>query len=412
MSSVWELAKKAKSVAATLAASDKRNRALLAIAAALRDSSASILEANAKDIEVAKEKGISDVMLDRLSLNEKRIEDMAVGVEQVAALADPLGEIISEWTNVDGLQIKKVRVPFGVIGMIYEARPNVTVDAAALCLKTGNAALLRGSYSAINSNRAITAVIRAAIKESGIPEDSVQLIESADHSATDELMRLRGIVDLLIPRGGAGLIKNVVENSHVPVIETGSGNCHVYIHEDGDVEMAKRIVINAKTQRPSVCNAIESLLIHEKWLPNLKELVEELQEKGVECRGCEKACAAVSSIIPASEDDWGKEYLDYIISIKVVSSVEEAVEHINRYGTKHSESIITASKDAADYFKQFVDAAAVYHNASTRFTDGFVFGFGAEIGISTQKLHARGPMGLVEMTSYKYCIEGSGQVRG
>lgn len=356
---------------------------------------------------------MKESMMDRLRLTEERIEDMAEGIRQVAALPDPLGEVTMDIHRPNGLWIRQVRVPIGVIGIIYEARPNVTADAFALCFKTGNAAILRGGSDAIGSNRAITAALRRALVHRGITPEAVNLVEDTSRESAQAMMRLRGGIDLLIPRGGAGLIRSVVENSTVPVIETGSGNCHVYVDKSADLAMATRIIHNAKTQRTSVCNACESLVIHRDIAEEAVPLiVRDLSAAGVEIRGDERVCGLASEAIPATEEDWGTEYLDRIISIKTVCSLEEAVDHINRYNTKHSEAIITEDAEAAAYFLRQVDAACVYVNASTRFTDGFEFGFGAEIGISTQKLHARGPMGLLALTTTKYEIVGNGQIRG
>lgn len=390
---------------------DRKNQALHTVAKALTENSGLILQENGKDIERGEEKGMHPGLLDRLRLNTDRIEGMAEGLRQVAMLPDPIGEVLENIERPNGLQIEKRRVPMGVIGIIYESRPNVTADAFGLCFKSGNAVILKGGSDAICSNMAITKVIREALKEEGITEDAVQLIESTDRAVTQEFMGLKEYVDLLIPRGGAGLIRSVVENSTIPVIETGTGNCHIYVDKDADLDKALPIIINAKTQRIGVCNACESLVIHEaikeKLLPALAQA---LQEHHVEIRGDQ----GVQQVIPctsATEEDYGKEYLDYIISMKTVSSAEEAIRHINRYNTRHSEAIITENKETAEKFLNQVDAACVYVNASTRFTDGFEFGFGAEIGISTQKLHARGPMGLRELTSYKYRILGTGQIR-
>ncbi len=411
ISALGERAKKAKSVLAS-SSGETRNKALYEIAKALRENAEKIIEANRIDVEKGKENGLTPSLIDRLSLDSGRIESMAKGAEDIIALADPIGKVIGGTTRPNGLRIEKVSVPLGVIGVIYEARPNVTADAAALCVKSGNAVILRGGKEAINSNLAIAGVMREAVKKAGLPEDVICFVEDTSRDSAKELMRLNGYIDVLIPRGGAGLIRSVVENSSVPVIETGAGNCHIYIDETADAQMAADIVFNAKTSRPSVCNACESLVIHSGCLERVLPLVcEKLKTKNVEIRGDERAANTVEGIVPATEEDWGKEYLDYIISVKTVDSVEEAIEHINRYSTGHSESIITCDFASAMKFQQQVDSAAVYVNASTRFTDGGEFGFGAEIGISTQKLHARGPLGLSELTSQKYIISGSGQIR-
>ncbi len=392
---------------------EQKNECLLMAAKFLTDGRQEILAANEEDLKRAKEHGMKESMMDRLRLTEERIEDMAEGIRQVAALPDPLGEVAMDIHRPNGLWIRQVRVPIGVIGIIYEARPNVTADAFALCFKTGNAAILRGGSDAIGSNRAITAALRRALAHRGITPEAVNLVEDTSRESAQAMMRLRGGIDLLIPRGGAGLIRSVVENSTVPVIETGSGNCHVYVDKSADLAMATRIIHNAKTQRTSVCNACESLVIHRDIAEEAVPLiVRDLSAAGVEIRGDERVCGLASEAIPATEEDWGTEYLDRIISIKTVCSLEEAVDHINRYNTKHSEAIITEDAEAAAYFLRQVDAACVYVNASTRFTDGFEFGFGAEIGISTQKLHARGPMGLLALTTTKYEIVGNGQIRG
>ena len=382
------------------------------MADSLINNKKSILEANKKDLEKAVENGTSKAMLDRLSLSEDRILDMANGLKQVKSLNDPIGEVLGMTVRPNGLKIGKQRVPLGVIGIIYEARPNVTSDAAALCLKSGNVTILRGGKEAINSNIAIVNALREGIKLSGLPEDAVQLIEDTSRETSNEMMKLNEFIDVLIPRGGAGLIQAVVQNATVPVIETGTGNCHVYVDEYADLEMAKNIVINAKTSRPSVCNAEEKLLINEKIADKfLPIIVKALHENNVEIRGDKKSRAIIDNLKEATEEDWGKEYLDYVIGIKIVSDIDEAINHINKYGTGHSEAIITKDYNNSQKFLQRVDAAAVYVNASTRFTDGGEFGFGAEIGISTQKLHARGPMGLNELTTTKYIIYGNGQVR-
>ena len=390
---------------------DTKNKALLAVADALVKECSLIIEENAKDIKCGEEKGMHPGLLDRLRLDESRIKGMAEGLKQVAELPDPIGEVLEQTERPNGLKIAKRRVPIGVIGIIYESRPNVTADAFGLCFKSGNVVILKGGSDAINSNIAITGVIRKALAKEGITQDAIQLIESTDRSVVQEFMKMKEYVDLLIPRGGAGLIRSVVENSTIPVIETGTGNCHIFVDESADLEKAIPIIINAKTQRIGVCNACESLVVHEnickKLLPELKKA---LEEKNVEIRGDEKV-QEIITCIPATEEDYGTEYLDYIISMKTVSSVDEAIAHINKYNTKHSEAIITENQENAEKFLNEVDAACVYVNASTRFTDGFEFGFGAEIGISTQKIHARGPMGLRELTSYKYAIIGDGQTR-
>jgi len=390
----------------------KKDQALLRAADFLVQESERILEANAIDIKNGEEKGMHPGMIDRLRLSGDRILDMAEGLKSISGLPDCLNETIEAFERPNGLKISKVRVPLGVIGIIYESRPNVTADAFGLCFKTGNAVILKGGSDAIHSNMAITGIIRDALKEEGITEDAVQLITETDRETTAKFMKMKRYLDVLIPRGSAGLIKTVVENSTVPVIETGTGNCHIYVDEAADFDKAVPIIINAKTQRIGVCNACESLVIHEKikdaFLPLLAEA---LREKKVEMRGDEAVCSVLEDCIPASEEDYGTEYLDYIISMKTVKSVEEAIAHINRYSTKHSEAIITENEAHAKLFKEGIDAACVYVNASTRFTDGFEFGFGAEIGISTQKLHARGPMGLKELTTYKYTIDGNGQIR-
>ena len=388
-----------------------KNQALQAVAKALVEESALILTEKAKDIKAGEEKGMHPGLVDRLRLTEERIQGMAEGLMQVSELPDPIGELMETVERPNGLVIEKRRVPMGVIGIIYESRPNVTADAFALCFKSGNAVILKGGSDAIYSNMAITGVIRKALRTEGITEDAIQLIESTDRSIAQEFMRMKEYVDLLIPRGGAGLIRSVVENSIIPVIETGTGNCHIYVDAAADLKQAIPIIINAKTQRIGVCNACESLVIHEdikeKLLP---ELAEALKAHNVEIRGDEQV-QQIIDCVPATEEDYSKEYLDYIISMKTVSSAEEAIAHINAHNTKHSEAILTTDKEVADKFLREVDAACVYVNASTRFTDGFEFGLGAEIGISTQKLHARGPMALPELTTYKYIIEGDGQIR-
>lgn len=409
-----EIGSRAKEVSRVLnnLGSTPKNEGLKAVAQALLDGKDKILEANQKDVQAALAKGMNPGLVDRLSLNEARIQAMAEGLLQVASLDDPVGEVISMKPRPNGLLIGQKRVPLGVIGMIYEARPNVTADAFGLCFKSGNAVILKGGSDALESNKAIVVQIREGLKSAGLPEDAVQLIESTEREVTRQFMRLNDYLDVLIPRGSAGLIRSVVENSTVPVIETGTGNCHIFVDESADLDMALNIIFNAKTQRIGVCNACESLVVHravaEEFLPLLKA---RLDEKQVEIRADKEACALVDGFVPATEEDWGREYLDYILSLKLVDSIDEAIAHINRYNTKHSEAIITSDYANAQRFLNEIDAAAVYVNASTRFTDGFEFGFGAEIGISTQKLHARGPMGLKELTTTKYIIYGNGQVR-
>lgn len=392
---------------------EEKNRALIACAKALVNHEEEIIRANGLDLEKAVANGMSEGLQDRLRLTEARIAAMAEGLEQVAELPDCLGEVLEEITRPNGMVISKVRVPIGVIGIIYEARPNVTADAFGLCFKTGNAVILKGGSDAIHSNEAIVKVLRETVEQLGIRPDVLQLITDTDRSTTVEFMKLKQYVDLLIPRGSARLIASVVENSTIPVIETGAGNCHVYVDKAADLEMAAKIILNAKTQRIGVCNACESLVIHEavreRFLPILAKT---LAPKSVELRGDQRTCEVLEDCVPATEADYGTEYLDYILSVKTVDSIEEAIAHINRYNTMHSECIVTEDAQAAEKFLREVDAACVYWNVSTRFTDGFEFGFGAEIGISTQKLHARGPMGLKELTSYKYQIRGNGQVRG
>ncbi len=390
----------------------EKNKALLYASEALLSHTEEILSANEKDLKAGKEKGMHEGLLDRLALTETRIAAMAEGLRQIAALEDPIGEIMDTFIRPNGLKISKVRVPLGVIGIIYESRPNVTADAFGLCFKAGNAVILKGGSDALLSNKAITVVLRNALQESGICADALQLIDSGDREITKAFMKMKEYVDVLIPRGGAGLIRSVVENSTIPVIETGTGNCHIYVDREADLNMAVNIIINAKTQRIGVCNACESLVIHkdikDAFLP---VLAEGLRTHHVEMRGDEAVREVLSDCLPATEEDYASEYLDYIISMKTVADVDEAIAHINKYNTKHSEAIITKDEITAEKFLKEIDAACVYVNASTRFTDGFEFGFGAEIGISTQKLHARGPMGLKELTSYKYQIHGNGQIR-
>ena len=424
MSEAKQAALAAKMAATRMAqaSTEQKNQALFAMASALRANVADICAANQQDCEAAKEKGISASLLDRLALSPERIEGMASALEQLAALNDPVGKTIEERTLYNGLQLRKVTVPLGVVAMVYEARPNVTADAAGICVKSGNACVLRGGSLAVHSNVAIAKVLRSAVEGAGLPADSIVAIASTDRAETDELLRLRGLVDVLIPRGGAGLIQHCVECATVPVIETGVGNCHVYVHESADLPIARSIVMNAKTQRPGVCNACESVLVDssvaEAFLP---QLLEELADAGVTVHGDEAAARAAGLaggkaqelFVAATEDDWGREYLGLEISIKCIDGgVEEAIAHINRFGTGHSECIVATDAAAIVRFQQGVDAAAVYANASTRFTDGGEFGLGAEIGISTQKLHVRGPFALEALTSMKYLLNGEGQVRG
>ena len=390
-----------------------KNQALLVMAEELLDRADEIVAANKIDMSKGRAKGLSAALLDRLLLTESRINEMAAGLREIAMLPDPVGEIISMWKRPNGLQIGKMRVPVGVIGIIYEARPNVTVDAAGLCLKTGNAVILRGGSEAIYSNKAIAGIISEAAVRAGMPEGTIGLIETTDREAVEVLLKLNEYIDILIPRGGPGLIQTVVKNATVPVIETGVGNCHVYVDNEADLEMAKKIVINSKTQRPGVCNAMETLLVHqdvaETLLPDLLETMK--QEYGVEIRGCPAARALVNWVKDAAEEDYYTEYLDLIMAVRIVADIDAAMDHIYKYGTRHTEAIVTTNYNKARRFVQQVDAAAVNVNASTRFTDGFQYGFGAEIGISTQKLHARGPMGLTELTTTKFVVYGDGQIR-
>ena len=396
-----------------MTAGSKKDEALNAIASALRANSQTIIDANKMDIENGKKAGLTESLLDRLSLDENRINGMADGVEQVAAFADPVGRVLDGRTLKNGLQIEKITVPMGVIGIIFEARPNVTSDAAALCLKAGSAVILRGGKEAINSNTSIANIMCKAVEKAGLPRNCISLVTDTSRQSATELMQLSDYLDVLIPRGGAGLIKSVVENAKVPVIETGVGNCHVYVDKSADIDMAANIIFNAKTSRPSVCNAIETVLVHkdiaEKALPKIKA---ELDKKNVEIRGCDRTKAILGdSVVPATDNDYAIEFLDYILAVKVVDSLDEALDHIAKYSTGHSECIVTSDYASANKFTASVDSAAVYVNSSTRFTDGGEFGLGAEIGISTQKLHARGPMGLNELTSSKYIIRGNGQIR-
>lgn len=414
MKTLIELGQNAKQAERQLAqaSAKEKNTALELMADGLLESVDAIVKANKLDTKQAKDAGISDSLLDRLTLTRERITAMAQGLRDIAALPDPIGLVDSMWTNEAGLKIGKQSVPLGVIGIIYEARPNVTSDAAGLCFKSGNVVILRGGKEAFNSNKAIIKSLRDSLEKSSLPSDAIQLLEDTSRETAKEMMQLNRYLDVLIPRGGANLIKAVVENATVPVIETGTGNCHVYIDQTAQLEMAKSIIVNAKTDRPSVCNAAETLLIHEDVAAEFLPVIEQaLSEWSVELRADEKAEKILKNTVPATETDWETEFLDYILAVKVVSSMDEALDHINRYSTGHSEAIVTTDYFAGQRFHREVDSAAVYVNASTRFTDGFEFGFGAEIGISTQKLHARGPMGLPELTSLKYIIFGEGQFR-
>ncbi len=414
MGSVQILAEKAKAASRKIAllSSEEKNRLINQIADALLLHTSDILAANQRDLKAAEENGVRPTMIDRLTLTEKRISDMANGAREVALLPDPIGEVLEERTMACGIKLVKKRVPLGVIGIIFEARPNVTLDASILCLKSGNATVLRGGKEAICSNLAIAEVMRGVLAENGVDPNAICLISDTSRDSANELMSLKGLVDVLIPRGGAGLIRSVVQNACVPVIETGAGNCHLYIDSEADLTCGAEILVNAKCSRPSVCNAIETLLVHEsiadRFLPIAQEV---LSPYHVELRGCPKTCSILNGIIEATFDDYATEYNDFILTVCVVPSLDAAIEHINRYGTMHSEAIVTENPSNAEQFMNSVDAAAVYVNASTRFTDGFEFGLGAEIGISTQKMHARGPMGLRELTSCKYYLYGSGQVR-
>jgi len=412
MNELLEKAERLKTASQTLAmlSTEEKNAALEQIAKAIDRKRAVILAENEKDMAAGRAQGLSPALLDRLQLTNERIDQIISGVRQVASLPDPVGEIIEEWTRPNGLRIQTVRVPLGVIGMVYEARPNVTVDAVSLCLKTGNAVLLRGSSSALHSNKALVSVMKEALRTTAIPETAIELLEDTSRETAQRMFRLNDYLDVLIPRGGAGLIRSVVENATVPVLETGVGNCHIFVDESAERSMAIDIVLNAKLQRPSVCNAIETVLIHERW-PYVGELLEALHARGVELRGDRRLAAAYPFVTEATEEDWHTEYLAPILAIKLVTDVDEAIQHIHRYGTKHSEAIITENEAHVRRFFQAVDAAVLYHNASTRFTDGEQFGYGAEIGISTQKLHARGPMGLVAITTTKSLVYGTGQIR-
>ena len=414
MSYIEDLGKNAKAAAPFLAGlgSGEKNKALAKISELLRANKAELIAENKTDIENARKNGMSEAMIDRLEINEKRIEAMAEGVDKVISLDDPVGEVIGGGELANGLRIVKKRVPIGVIGIIFESRPNVTVDAAALCFKAGSAVILRGGSDAINSNKALVNLMRKALREVGAEENCVQLVEDTSHETANEMMRLNRYIDLLIPRGGGRLIHAVIDNATIPVIQTGEGNCHVFVDESADVDMAVNIVDNAKTQRPSVCNAIESILVHEKIAREFFEKLNERWNGKVEIVGDSKTAENISVSKIADDTDYRTEFLALKLSSKVVKSVDEAIAHINKFGTGHSECIVTGSLANAEKFQKLVDAAAIYVNASTRFTDGFEFGLGAEIGISTQKLHARGPMGLKELTTYKYLINGEGQIRG
>lgn len=402
--------KAAKKVA--LLTTEEKNEALFVLADSLEYRSAYILEANKEDLQKGRDKGYEGAYMDRLALTEGRIKDFADGLRQVASLEDPTRKTLSNWTLDNGLLVEKVTVPLGVIGMIYEARPNVTVDATGLALKSGNAIVLKGGSSALASNKAIVQVMHEALGKTKIPSEAVQFIASTDRKATQQLFTLKEHIDVLIPRGGGSLIQAVVNNATVPVLETGVGNCHLYIDAEADIEKAIKILINAKTDRPAVCNALETAIIHEDWLAgNSNELITALKEHGVTVHGDEKALEFIPNAVPATQEDWENEYLSLDLAVKVVSDIDEAIEHIDQYGTKHSEAIVTENKQAAKKFMSLVDASALYHNASTRFTDGGALGFGAEIGISTQKLHARGPMGLPALTTVKFLMSGNGQTR-
>ncbi len=411
---IEELGKRAKSAAPKLAncGTDVKNKALSEIARRLNQNVKAIIEVNKKDVENAQKNGMSAAMIDRLTLDEKRVSGMAEGIDKVVTLDDPTGVLLSEKTLPNGLAVRKVSVPMGVIGIIFESRPNVTVDAATLCFKAGSAVILRGGSDAVNTNKFLTELMRKTIADFGVPADCVQLVEDTSHDVVNAMMKLNKYIDLLIPRGGKRLIHNVIENATVPVIQTGEGNCHVFVDESADLDMAVNIVNNAKTQRPSVCNAIESILVHEKIAADFFKKLDELWKGKVAIVGDEKTAANIKTERIADDTDYATEFLELKLSSKVVSGIDEAIEHINKFGTGHSECIVTKSAENAERFQKEIDAAAVYVNASTRFTDGFEFGLGAEIGISTQKLHARGPMGLAEITSYKYLINGSGQIRG
>lgn len=414
MDEVITKAKKASLSASLLGISStsEKNKALQSVADQLEKKSEIILQENKKDLMRGEEVGLSKALIDRLRLTKERIFSMAEGVRQIIELDDPVGEILNRWERPTGIIVEKVRVPLGVIGMIYEARPNVTIDSTALALKTGNAIVLRGGSSAVNSNKIIVKVIHEALEETNLPVDCVQFIEDTRRESAETLIKLNEYIDVLIPRGGYELKKTIIEKASVPVLETGVGNCHVYIDKDAQPDMAEQITVNSKTNRPGVCNAAETLLLHKDFsVDGMNKIITSLQNAGVEIRGCPLTLNIFPSIKEASEEDWITEYLDLIMAVKIVSSIDEAIKHIAEYGTLHTEAIVTENSEAARRFFAEVDAAAVNHNASTRFTDGFQYGFGAEIGISTQKLHARGPMGLPELTSYKFLVHGQGQIR-
>lgn len=412
MSQLAQLGERAKkaSRALALATTDQKNAALMAAADLLLERSEEILSANQADVGIAMGQGVAGLVVDRLRLSPARLEAMAAGLRQVASLADPVGEVVEGWVRPNGLRIDKVRVPLGVVAVVYENRPNVTSDAAGLCIKAGNAAFLRGSSSALGSNKAVAAAVREAVAKVGLPEDCVVLVEDTSHESAREFMQLRGIIDCLVPRGGPSLVRTVLENATVPYVIDGDGNCHLYVDSSADLDMALALLVNGKTQRPSVCNATESLVVHEAVAANFLPMAARALE-GVRLLGDERARAIEASIEPATEEDWGKEYLDLVLSVRVVESLDAAIDHVQKYSSGHTEAIVTRDLQAAERFTREVDAAAVMVNASTRFTDGEQFGFGAEIGISTQKLHARGPMGVRELTSYKYVVRGNGQTR-
>jgi glutamate-5-semialdehyde dehydrogenase len=414
MTDVIDMARRAREASRRLAniSTDRKNETLLLAARTIRQEAAALQETNRKDLAAARDKGLSPAMLDRLTLSDNALSQICKSLEEVAALPDPVGEVVGMWRRPNGLQVGRMRIPLGVIGIIYEARPNVTVDAAALCLKSGNAVLLRGGSEAIHSNRALARLLAAAGQAAGLPDNAVQLIDTTERSAVLEMLKQEESIDLIIPRGGESLIRFVVENSRIPVLKHYKGVCHIYVDEGADPEMAKRVCVNAKVQRPGVCNAMETLLVHETEADTLLPgIVSALQERGVEIRGCPATLARVPGARPATEEDWGAEYLDLVLSVKVVASMEEAMDHIARYGSMHTESIITRDYARAERFLREVQSSSVMVNASTRFSDGYEFGLGAEIGISTSRLHAFGPMGLKELTTTKFIVRGQGQIR-